>query len=88
MTEICRSLDLDAFIENIENRVKDTVGYMEAENKISYLVGVNTAATFAWEAVSQLRKDVARKNGECDVVLQDMGVLVRTLNKYQHLSDS
>jgi hypothetical protein len=76
--------EFDDFVSGIERRAKDTVGFIEASDQTSYLTGVRTAATFAWESVVALQDRIAQGKHDRDVVLRDMGIIVQTLNKYQH----
>lgn len=81
------SLKYEDFQKAIEGRAKNTVGYMETQDKESYLIAVNTTTRLAWETVVSLQDGIKLQESERNAALQDIGLLVRTLNKYQFLTE-
>ena len=51
-------MDYVMFRSTIEAQAKDTIGHEEAENKISFLVGVSVATSKAWEYFEEQIKDL------------------------------
>ncbi len=71
----------------VEARVKDTIGYSEAENKNSFMVGVSVAFSKT-EEIFKLEIETLKRNYEYfksayENVLADMKVLTSTMDKYR-----
>ena len=62
-------MDIDDVVDNIsldvKARVVNTVGYSEAENKASYLSGVNTACVFMGEYAKDFLKVIIQVKDTC-----------------------
>ena len=72
--------------KRIELATKDTVGYSEASNKESFMVGVSVALSKAEEhyekELTQLRNQIENYKSACNTYITDLKTLATIVNRY------
>lgn len=74
--------------EHIKNAVKDSVGYSEAANKESFMIGASVAFSrsedFYKSTIEFLTSQLEGWKKSCESVDEDMKTIVKILNKYDY----
>lgn len=72
--------------KQIELATKDTIGYSEAINKESFMVGVSVALFKAEEnyekELTQLRNQIENYKSACNTYITDLKTLATIVNRY------
>ena len=80
-------MDTKQLREKLESQAKQTVGYSEAENKESFMVGVSVAISKAithYELeIEQLKSQINSYKSIGEIYHDDLKTLVNIISKYQ-----
>jgi len=77
--------------KEVENSVINTVGYAEAKDKESFMIGVSVALSYAEDIyekrIKNLEGVVSSWKATAEIVTEDMGKLVGVIRKYSPSED-